>query len=123
MAPESAPPLHYCWQSMQNVSLIGSRLRKVASDQIIDGICEADFCKTITWLGNSLLDDWLEASPGHGNMQRGGKSLEQQAHTRVVATMKGLLAFSIASGYDTDTFVNLLPASIRNSPHLSAFLQ
>ncbi|PJF20104.1 hypothetical protein PSACC_00082 [Paramicrosporidium saccamoebae] len=123
MAPESAPPLHYCWQSVQSNSLIGARLRKTTSDQILEGICEMKFSKIIAWLSNSLLDDWLEASPITGSVQRGAKSSERQAHTRVAAALKGLLAFSIASGYDSDTFVNLLPAPIRTSPHIYVFIK
>jgi hypothetical protein len=124
-APLDTPSLAYCWQPIQKQALFNLRIRKApAVDQIIDEMTLSEYTKVITWLSESLLDDWLEAAPivVNPSMPRDAKSTEKQAYNRFTLAMKRLISFTLASGYDSDSFVQLLPSPIRNSLYLKSFL-
>lgn len=116
--------INYAWQPLQQLSLRSCLIRrrpKTASLTNVS-ILEPDAKKIIIWIGEEMLDDWLEAGPVFAHPKLSHGTSERLAHGRVVKLVKLLEAFFFLAGFDT-TFVAInLPTTIRSSPLLGDLL-
>jgi hypothetical protein len=121
-APKFSAPIIYAWQPIQRASMRGSIIRKRPQGNLTLGdIPIEDYAKTVKWMGDRMIDDWLEAIPVMATVTK-PTPMERAAHSRVVNLAKRLAAFSTASGYDTTSFTEHLPPAIRNHKALKCII-
>lgn len=113
-SPEITSTIYYTWKPQQAVSLRHSLMRRTrpSGPVIIESILEGECSKSLTWLLQGILEDWLEVAPF---TEHDLKVLDKASRTKCLRELKDLFLFTKFAGFDDELLIRLLPKPIRES--------
>lgn len=120
-AETSESGIIYAWQPVQQRSLRSCLIRRLPTTAQLSSnfaVNDGDARKIISWLGEEVLDDWLEAAPVFLLPKTSHGPSERQSYARALKLLKLLESFLALAGLDAAYLRDNLPAPIRSSPHL-----